>query len=1227
MSTALVQVSVKKIAPAIIIAAAVVLVAGLWFSVQQAEAVAPADFGLTEGDTISAAGSNDPDVYIVNEHGYKRLFLNPVIFSFYGHLGGFANVKSVTPATRDAFGTSGLYRYVDEQAVYCVEVTGEDTATFHWVNTTGDQAVADDADFFKKVFTINLNEKNWYQMGSNYSSPNDCPDYSRTPGTTPTPSGPLSVSLAPNNPAAATVTTNAQGVDMLKVRFSGTGTITGMTVKRGGAGTVGDITNVYLYDGAERLTSGKSISSSTGEAKFISLGISVNGTKDITVVADLSGNAGNVHNFTLNNVVASGTVSGLSVTGNDFTVSGATGGTVTLAKTGTVSNATVGSKAVKMSDFKLSAATEAALVKRITLIQGGTMKPGDFENVKLVSGTTEWMGTVNSEGYLIFDLGSGISIAKGGNAIFKVYGDVNGKKDETVKLYFESATDILAIGDQFNFGMAVTLTAMDTSAEAHSITLQGGVLTITFNGPDASTIGTTTDDSVLLRLTYVAANDIEIKKTRFNLCKDDTNNGTYNDAYHASGWADLNDFRMVDEDTSEEVLGSQDGSAFTTDDATACPGRVGGGQKVFTDTIDIAAGQTRNFKVTADLAGDDTGTGVTLATGDAIKIELNNYADATPDVAEMKYTGTTTSVADADIVPNADISSNKFTLSSASLTLGLAGTPPDTTVVKGTKNVDVVAITFLASQASSLKVTDITLTGYVEDESGDTHNEGVDTNDSGVTVANAWTNFRLYEQETGNMIASAGNITSDQLATINVGTLAFAIPSDNETGGVGDYWTIPAGETRTLLVRADASTNDASGSNGDRYAFDINATNEVTALDDSSNTVNSSNADPNGATVPTVDITVKNAGTLAVAATPNTAAKKALYWGQSGEEVASFRFTSTNEAVLLETVNIQYKNGTDTAADWTTNVKSVTLAYKNQAGNTLTKTSTVASTGSATFGWTGNDDSTKPYIPKDSSADVTVKLNMTTRAEGATSTAAGDAVSPTFSVELNMGDAASFQAKGSGSGYKITGADNGDGSTNLTDVNGNAMYVYRVFPRFTKITDSSYSANSNTLISAADQEVLRFTIEAIGLPDSNLFFDNVGAASGTLKFEVIASGEQGDVDPAFKFYKVVGGTETLVDNATIDDPGALAPNASITIDFSSMDIEIPGGSSMNFLLKVDLTNFNDNGDFFTVYMRDDENGLVKFVDNYVSAASADVSSILGVFKNLELVSTTKLRAI
>ncbi len=136
---------------------------------------------LKEGDVVSATGSNDPDVYIANDWGYKRLFLNPAIFGFYGHLGGFSKVKTIVSPIRDTLVTSGLYRNCEtnDKKVYGVEVTGEDIGMLHWVNTSGNQAVADDPDFFKKVFCINTKEFNWYPKGSNYTSVNQIPDYSR----------------------------------------------------------------------------------------------------------------------------------------------------------------------------------------------------------------------------------------------------------------------------------------------------------------------------------------------------------------------------------------------------------------------------------------------------------------------------------------------------------------------------------------------------------------------------------------------------------------------------------------------------------------------------------------------------------------------------------------------------------------------------------------------------------------------------------------------------------------------------------------------------------------------------------------------------------------------------------------------------------------------------------------------------------------------------------------
>lgn len=140
----------------------------------------PSRHGLGEGNTVSV-GTQDPDIFIISEQGFKRLFLNPIIFSFYGHLGGFANVKTISPAVRDAFDTSLLFRNCEagDPKVYTLEVTGEDVAILHWLDVDGATAVAQDPEFFNKVFCINNNEYFWYPEGATYTFMGQVGEYRR----------------------------------------------------------------------------------------------------------------------------------------------------------------------------------------------------------------------------------------------------------------------------------------------------------------------------------------------------------------------------------------------------------------------------------------------------------------------------------------------------------------------------------------------------------------------------------------------------------------------------------------------------------------------------------------------------------------------------------------------------------------------------------------------------------------------------------------------------------------------------------------------------------------------------------------------------------------------------------------------------------------------------------------------------------------------------------------
>lgn len=131
------------------------------------EMAEPEDYGLTEGDLIRAEG--DFDIFIISQYGYKRLFLNPVIFEMYGHLGSWDDVKTVTPETRDAFVTSTHYRYVDEDKVYHLEVTGEDTGTLQWLNMTGEDFLEQGGES-NAIFTINKSELDWYPKGEDLTA-------------------------------------------------------------------------------------------------------------------------------------------------------------------------------------------------------------------------------------------------------------------------------------------------------------------------------------------------------------------------------------------------------------------------------------------------------------------------------------------------------------------------------------------------------------------------------------------------------------------------------------------------------------------------------------------------------------------------------------------------------------------------------------------------------------------------------------------------------------------------------------------------------------------------------------------------------------------------------------------------------------------------------------------------------------------------------------------------
>jgi len=1208
--------ALRKVLPIIAIAAAMLLVAGfVYFSaIKDAAAAKPSDFGLKEGDTVSAAGSDDPDVYIVNDAGYKRLFLNPVIFNMYGHLGGFANVKTISAATRDAFPTSGLFRNCEtnDQKVYGVQTTGEDTGMLHWVNTSGSQAVADDPNFFQKVFCINTNEFNWYSKGSDYTSVNQVPNYARVPGATGTPvPGNVSVSLASDNPASTVVVSGASGVTYLKLNFTGTGTVNSITVTRRGPGRSADFSNVYLYDGARRLTYGRSVNSSSHTAVFTGVNIAVNGSKTISVVADLASSlAGYVDYFSVdgasNITLSSGTVGGsFPISGNAMSYSNATIGQLTIANSGTAINPNVGQSNVEMAEFKFTADTEGARIMRIQLYQAGTVQPTNLNSIRAeVNGSKIADGVISSDGYIVFDMSSSpLYITKGDNRIVKFYGNISSaaKRDETIKLYVEQDADILAIGDSLGYGVSIVNSYADSTSYygigGSALTLQGGVLTLSFIGPTATNVSTTTTKSHLLDFDISAAAAIELRKSTVVLCIDPTGTGTYRDIPTASvslGFGDLNNVAIVDRDSGMTLVGPSDGSGFTTrsTNADACGSSKHGLQKTFTDAFNINAGQTLHLAIVADVkTGNNTSdtTGVGLNSTDVFKAVIYGFgtqAGSSGDTSFMRYSGTNTAVKLADIVPSGDISGNNMTIQGSSLTIALAGSPNGAqTFVKGTPNVTAVAFNLSTNLGNPVTVNSMTVTAYT----GAT-NAGVSASDSAGLVSTV----RLVDAVSGNTV---GSISSN------------AISSTGKVQFTNMNYPIPGGSTKTLLVKVDLGGNTPVAAL-DTVKFDIAATTDVAATDQNSNTVNSSTSLVNGtATTATTYITVSSAGTMTSAAGPSNPSKAAVYWGQNDAVFSQFRFTSSNEGFYIERLNIKGTSATNAV----NNVDSVKMTYTNKAGATLTSSGTLNNAGSISFAFDGDN---RPYVQKNGSADILVSANIKTANALLRTTGVN------FTLDLQGGGSVGtdeFRAVGEGSGSVLTAA-------NISAVTGQTMYAYRGFPKITGLTVSDPNASP-----VAGTEIYKFRVDAMGLASdgSTVFFDGVSSlgttanASGSMKFAVLASGEVG-ATLRLELRDTADNSIVASNSVTLITSGPESFYASAQFNFSQKDIEITAGQSKTFVIKIaSITGFakpanttsGRPADFITLTLRDNVDNLIYWTDKGGGDRNESSGSTSGVLRD------------
>ena len=494
-------------------------------------------------------------------------------------------------------------------------------------------------------------------------------------GTTTTGTGPVSVNLSIDNPASGTVVSPSVGSVLAKYTFSGTGTVTSLTLMRTGITQNGNIQNVYLYDGATRLTDGATFNSDNTATFNSTSGLfSVSGPKTISVVVDLVGvssDYGYSVGVNLINMTAGGIISPLSVPGNLQSIAFATMASVDFGTVTPTGGSIDPAKDVVVFNSNVAIGTRDVSFTRLAIRNIGSVNNGDIANFRLmVDGVVVAnVANLDSNGYATFVLATP-KILTTGTRVIKVLADVNGGSSRTFQFSIRSKTDVSFLDTQYNAGIAATFSSGNFPASPVAATsINSGSVTV--QKATDSTSGNVTlngHDVVLAKYTLTTYGEsLKIEQISAGFGKSD------------GSTASLRNGRIM-------INGAQVGSTATLT-ATGT---------TYTTNYTLVAGVPATLEIRADIYDND-GTNDATA-GDTYYGILKSLSNNTQRLSSLGYI----------TVPSSDINGNTLTAASAaSLTMAKTST--------------YAAQTTAVPQTSPYKLASFTLNGNnVEDVNLDT---------------------------------------------------------------------------------------------------------------------------------------------------------------------------------------------------------------------------------------------------------------------------------------------------------------------------------------------------------------------------------------------------------------------------------------------------------------------------------------------------------------------------
>lgn len=964
-----------------------------------------------------------------------------------------------------------------------------------------------------------------------------------TPETPATPSGDLTVSLAADTPAAATVVSDNAGtsngaqanIPVLKLKFKAAGgdaKVTTLKFTRSGISADTDINNMHLYADGVRLASSPSVSSAVVTFTKASglFTVSAGATKDVWVKLDLSNGLGGGKTLAFSvegaghvTVEGTGTVGGsFPLKSNLFTTAAVTDlGKVDFSNSSPTAAGTVDPGVKDFEIWKLQAANtnQDTEIRKLTVTMIGSITATDISNLSLWEGGKQIGTTVaelSSDKSATFDLTkTPYLIKKGQTKLLGVHADIVAGSNRTLRATIQNSWDIVTYDT--SYGVEVKSDGTDTfvviepnsSGTAVSYTINQGTLTQILAADSPSINVADGGTSITLGKYLWTANGEDLKITTLNVST------TVSDSA-----ANLANTRLL-------VDGSQVGA---TDSSTTNAGAADTGWGNFGSNFIIKAGKTATVTIVADLTDTDFNAADTLTVG---------FPAGSNNVQRMSSGSTFNSVSQNGNVVTVRAGTVNVTKNTS---FGDKSSTNPTGTVNGS-NVKVASMNITAGAGEDVEVTQIAL-----------------NHDAASSCLGSFMKNLTIKDKDGKKLATT------------LASPASSSCTSSETFSVSPAVTITAGSQ--LIVDIFADLTAATTTAGSLF--------EVTSVTASGKTTGT-DASQTSANISLQNVYIASAGALLIQLDPDAPIAVNHLMGAVDQSIAKFKVSaSSTEAVNISQLVISAKFSTG-ATGTVKNVRLIDEAGVQVGAAVSAFSDVVAGTSSPTTTYShATFSNLSLQIPKGISKTLSVKVDFTTY-EGAGLSTTGQTVVPVI-LQIYTGSSGNnpITATGASSGTSLTSIISTDGATRPTgglaislSNTGGAAYAATTTLYRTKLTTAwSGDAPSGSSSPSSAQTIGKFVIT--NLANAGTYTATVMVVNFNFSSTISPNADQA-ISQAVIVYKDSLSTTalattywTLDGTSSTADPVVPTGNTRYT-EAGFTNVEVASGASKTFYVTMDTT--------------------------------------------------------